>query len=88
MSDSLHAEIEALHRSISSIALREAGRIKGTSAKSGAGDEARPPGLEPEIEAAASKGLERLLSRPLPVELRRRLEKIQKKLSPIVISNH
>jgi ATP-dependent DNA helicase RecG len=87
MPATLHAEIEALHHSITMIARREFGSESGAAAESGLArdpsDEASRPGLDPEVEEAeeaAAKGLERLLSLQLPVELRRRLEKIQKKL--------
>jgi ATP-dependent DNA helicase RecG len=87
MLDTLHSEIEALHRSITMIGRREVGPEAGGVAESarakGPTDEAGRPGLDPgieEAEEAAAKGLGRLLSRQLPVELRQRLEKIQKKL--------
>jgi ATP-dependent DNA helicase RecG len=80
MSETLHWEIEALHRSITVIARRELGRAADDSRARGAADEESRPGLDPKVEEAAVKGLGRLLSRQLPVELRQRLEKIQKKL--------
>jgi ATP-dependent DNA helicase RecG len=68
MPEKLHAEIEALHRTVAMIASREMGPIA-----------SRPP-LDSEVEASIEKSLDRLLSRTLPVELRQRLIKIQKKL--------
>ena len=80
MSETLHAEIEALHRSITLIARREAGREVERSRATRPADKESRPCLDPESEEAATKGLERLLSRWLPVELRQRLEKVQRKL--------
>ncbi len=87
MSATLHAEIEALHHSVTMIARREFGPESGAAGKSGLAsgpsDEASHPGFDPEIEEAeeaAANALGRLLSLQLPVELRQRLEKIQKKL--------
>jgi ATP-dependent DNA helicase RecG len=80
MSETLHAEINALHRSISLIARREAGRKAIDSPESGEVAEAGHTDPDPEVGEVAAKGLGRLLSRKLPIELRQRLEKIQKKL--------
>jgi len=84
MSETLHAEIEALHRSITRIAQRESMTevVEEAESISASGSAAAEGRSDPDfkLEDVASKGLGRLLSRPLPVELRQRLEKIQKKL--------
>jgi len=72
MSRTLHAEIEALHRSITKIAQRETARATKPEVE-------RSP-LDSKLGAAAAEGLDGLLARPTPVELRQRLEKIQKRL--------
>jgi ATP-dependent DNA helicase RecG len=63
----LHEEIEAAGRAIATIARYE-GSAPATS---------RPA---PEVEAQASRGLERILACELPVDLRRRFEKLRKRL--------
>ncbi len=63
----LHEEIEAAGRAIATIA-----RYEGSASAT-----ARP---DPAIESQASRGLERILACKLPVELRRRLEKLRKRL--------
>ena len=63
----LHQEIEATARAIATIA----GYEGSASAK------VRPA---PAVEAQASGGLERILACKLPVDLRRRLEKLRKRL--------
>ncbi len=94
MSATLHAEIEALHRSITMIARREFASEQGAAPESGLAsgpaDQASGPGFDQAIEEAkeaAAKGLGRLLSRQLPVELRQRLEKIQKKLRALKVDS-
>lgn len=74
-SETLHAEIEELHRAIVTIGRRESA---GFGASSAVDPESHS---DPDAEETAAKGLGRLLSRPLPTELRQRLEKIQKKLT-------
>jgi ATP-dependent DNA helicase RecG len=81
MSETLHAEIEVLHRSISLIAQCELGRESIDSAASASGKRKSRSGLDPKLEGAAAKSLGRLLSRQLPVPLRQRLEKIRKKFN-------
>jgi len=82
MSETLHAEIEALVRSIGLIARREAEREPVDCAPSTPdGEEERRSGLDPQVEEQAANSLGRLLERKLPVELRQRLEKIRKKLN-------
>ena len=68
LAETLHGQIEALHRSVTRIASRE--RAPEASAS---------PPLPGEAETVASD-VARLLSAALPVELRQRLVKIQKKL--------
>jgi ATP-dependent DNA helicase RecG len=84
-SETLHAEIEALHRAITEIGRREteASEARDSAKKSADATETsrgNHPASVTEAEDIAAKALERLQSRQLPVELRQRLEKIQKKL--------
>lgn len=80
MSETMHAEIEALYRSISLIARREQGREPSVNSRAKASGEDGGSGLDQSVEEAVKKGLGRLLSRQLPVPLRQRLEKVRKKL--------
>ena len=82
MSDTLYAEIDALHRAVTAIGRAEEAAAKGLG-------ESKPPRavgkavaakLPAKVEAAALERLERILDRTLPKDLRGRLAKLQKRL--------
>ncbi|MCP4907082.1 MAG: ATP-dependent DNA helicase RecG [bacterium] len=78
MSDTLHAQIDGLHRAVTAI-----GRAEEAAALSDAEAGTSPrDGIEvPEVEEAAREGLGRILERPLPKDLRQRLVRLQKRLA-------
>ena len=71
MDDTLHAQIAVLHDAVMRIGRDEAARAHSSEAV------AR---VSPSVEAAARGALQQLLARTLPVELRRRLEKLERRL--------
>ncbi|MAG32090.1 MAG: ATP-dependent DNA helicase RecG [Deltaproteobacteria bacterium] len=75
MSETLHAEIASLHGLIAAISRADEVAVRASAT----GDEA-PSASRAGLADEAAARLERLLARPLPVELEKRLEKIRKRL--------
>lgn len=75
---SLHDEIRALHRAVIALARQERSTEPDASRRS---PEVEQVGETSRAEDAASKGFSAMASRTLPTELRKRFEKIQKKLN-------
>jgi ATP-dependent DNA helicase RecG len=78
MSETLHAQIEALYRAVTVLGGAEEAAAKARAGKGPSPDTSAP--ASPEVEEAVRKGLRRILGRSLPKDLRTRLVKLQKRL--------